>query len=427
MNKTLKEKHPYKIWYNEKQNRWYTYVDDDSQTSGRRRIHRNRRDDLEKYLIVHYGIADEQAAQNYICKRRNEKSDRPVYTINSLWTEFEQYRSVMQKANTVKEDLKAYKRFYEGDPIADRNLEDIKPVELEMWLQTQVTTYKLNKHSYSKLKTPFSQLYVYANRRGYISNNPFNGIDIKRLGLVDEKRKTGREKAFMREEQPDIFRVAWNDFCMNPYPVPIGVLLAFQTGLRIGELAALKWEDVDFEQRLLHVCRYEENVVDFSENFREMSNYHHVVYEHDTKGSFGERYVDLTDDAIYLLNVLRDYYKDISVSSPWMFYNVKRNQKCFDRAFDLRIRKYCRLTGINEKSMHKIRSTFISNLRDAGMSYERIAEYVGHRDVSTTQKHYSYDLESAQRNREIMNSLSVLRSERVEGHQRASKIKTASA
>lgn len=405
VNKILKQIHPYKIWFNEKEDRWYTYIADDSALDGRKKIRRSRRVDLERFLLQHYHI----------------NAEDKVYTINSLWTEFEQYRSIMQKENTVKEDIKAYKRFYANDPIADRNIESIDVVDLESWLQKNIKKYKMNKHAYSKMVAPFSKLCQYAKRKKYISRNPFDDICVRELNLADEPKKTGKEKAFMKDEQPDIFKVAMEDFMAHPYPVPIGVLLTFQTGVRIGELVALKWEDVDFEAKTLRICRYEEDVVDFSEDFKSMSNYHYVIYEHDTKGEYGERVVDLTDDAIYLLELLREYYRENAIVTPWLFYSKREKDKCHDRAFDIRIKRYCRQAGIKEKSLHKVRSTFISNLRDAGMSYEKIAEYVGHKSVSTTQKHYSYDLESDKRNKEIMNSLSVLKKRDQKGPENITK------
>lgn len=48
----------------------------------------------------------------------------------------------------------------------------------------------------------------------------------------------------------------------------------------------------------------------------------------------------------------------------------------------------------NFKSMHKIRCTYISMLRDAGMSFEKIAEEVGHQSVLTTMNNYSFDVNS---------------------------------
>ena len=73
-------------------------------------------------------------------------------------------------------------------------------------------------------------------------------------------------------------------------------------------------------------------------------------------------------------------------------------------AIDLRIRKYCETAGISIKSMHKRRATFVSILRDAGMSFEKIAEIVGHKQIQTTMNNYSYDVSTDEENRKMLNS-----------------------
>lgn len=70
---------------------------------------------------------------------------------------------------------------------------------------------------------------------------------------------------------------------------------------------------------------------------------------------------------------------------------------------DLRIRRYCRMIGINEKYLHKVRSTYISMLRASEMSFEKIQKLVGHKSVLTTVKHYLYDVEEDIENRKILN------------------------
>ena len=126
-----------------------------------------------------------------------------------------------------------------------------------------------------------------------------------------------------------------------------------------------------------------------------------MIVECDTKGEFGERLVDLTNDAIYILQLLYDFYKSENMDSEWLFINKKG--RIHNRAMDLRIRRYCRMIGINEKSLHKVHSTYISMLRASGMSFEKIQELVGHKSVLTTVKHYLYDVEEDIENRKILN------------------------
>ena len=199
----------------------------------------------------------------------------------------------------------------------------------------------------------------------------------------------------------DINKIAFDDFTKRPNCVPLAILLTFQTGLRIGEIVALKWEDIDFESKTLRVCRFERVQQDFSEDYKTLTNSKHIIVECNTKGSFGERFVDLTEDAIYILHTLEEYYKSEKMESEWLFVN--KNGRIHNRAMDLRIRKYCRQIGIKEKSLHKIRSTYVSMLRAAGMSFEKIREEVGHKSVLTTANHYLYDTEEDEENRRILN------------------------
>ena len=150
------------------------------------------------------------------------------------------------------------------------------------------------------------------------------------------------------------------------------------------------------------MCRFERVQQEYTDDFQTLTDCQHVVIDFDTKGEYGERIVDLTDDALYILQLLREYYESEHLVSDWLFVNKKG--RIHNRAMDLRIRRYCRLAGMDiEKSLHKVRSTYISMLRDAGMSFEKIAEEVGHKSVITTMKHYSYDTLEDAENKRILN------------------------
>lgn len=187
----------------------------------------------------------------------------------------------------------------------------------------------------------------------------------------------------------------------KPYCVPLAVLFTFQTGLRISEVVALKWQDINFVDKTIRIARFERVQQEYTDDFEVLTKCQHIIIDSDTKGEFGERIVDLTDDALYILELLKEYYEAENLVSEWLFVN--KNGRIHNRAMDLRIRRYCRLTGINEKSLHKIRSTYISLLRDAGVSFEKIAEEVGHKSVLTTMLNYSFDTQSDAENKRLIN------------------------
>jgi len=153
-------------------------------------------------------------------------------------------------------------------------------------------------------------------------------------------------------------------------------------------------------QKKLLVCRYEEDVVEFDDDFTGFGKYHYIVYDSDTKGSFGSREVFLTEDAIYILDLLRSYYESNKIESEWLFYSKREKDKIHDRALDIRIEQYCKQIGIPKKSIHKIRATYVSLLRDAGLTFEAIATQVGHKSTRTTENNYSFDLKAEKENQD---------------------------
>lgn len=386
MNKILKQVHPYEIYFSEYENRWCTYIKDDSQLSGRKRIARKQKGALEKYLLEHY---------------RTQLNTVKTYTFESLYVEFMQYKDATTSINNVKEYVKAYNRFYKNDAIIKEDLTKIAVPTLRMWLEKNIREHKLNYKSYEKMAVVFNQLYKYAVQMEYIDKNPFDKIDVRSLGLFNTSKKNKRKRVFLKSETKDIYKVAFEDFANKPYCVPLAVLFTFQTGLRISEVVALKKSDIDLESRTLRICRFERSFQNVSDDYETLTNCEKVIIECDTKGDFGERIVDLSDDAMYILQLLYDYYESENIHSEWLFVNKKGH--IHNRAMDLRIKKYCRLIGIEEKSLHKVRSTYISMLRASGMSFEKIQELVGHKSVLTTIEHYLYDTEEDIENRRILN------------------------
>lgn len=387
MNKLLQQIHPYSVFYSESDNRWHTTIADPTKVSGRKPIARKKKGDLEKFLLEHYHL---------------QLNTETVYTFDNLYVEFMKYKEATQSKSTVDAYIKAYKRFYADDHIIMADISKIAVPILKMWLQQVIDKYKLDYKAYSKFSVVFNQLYKYAVQMGYIEYNPFDGIIVRDLGLYNSTKKKGKHKVFSRKETTDINEIAFDDFARKPYCVPLAVLFTFQTGLRIGEVVALKWSDIDYEEKTIKVCRFERVQQNYTDDFKTLTDCQHIIVDFDTKGDYGERIVDLTDDALYILQLLHDYYESENIVSDWLFCN--HHGRIHNRAMDLRIRRYCRLAGMDiEKSLHKVRSTYISMLRDAGMSFEKIAEEVGHKSVTTTMKHYSFDTLADEENKRILN------------------------
>mgnify|MGYP004493296801 FL=1 len=173
--------------------------------------------------------------------------------------------------------------------------------------------------------------------------------------------------------------MAWNDFhnhVKTTYPLsPLALLFQLQTGIRIGELCALKYEDLETPDSI-HIQRMVRR--DTKE-----------VVDH-TKTDCGDRQVLLTSFAKYLIQTAREYQQALHVQSDYIF--SVNNQPLTERCIASLYTKYTKHTdsGIHKPS-HTARRTFISSLLDAQMSINSVRQYAGHSDERTTLQNYVFD------------------------------------
>lgn len=148
------------------------------------------------------------------------------------------------------------------------------------------------------------------------------------------------------------------------------ILLAVRTGLRFGELIALKWEDIDFKVNTLTVRR---NIV------------------HSIEGSPKNnrtRTVPLTQSVIEMLN---QKAKD----NEYIFHNDEGKPLHYTYCRK-KLHRFCKLAGIRTINWHTLRHTFASHLAAKGVSVFAIKELLGHSDIKMTMRYAHPDLPQLQ-------------------------------
>ena len=170
-------------------------------------------------------------------------------------------------------------------------------------------------------------------------------------------------------------------------------LTALHTGLREGELKALKWDDdVDFENRRIHVSR----------------NYSHGQMN-PPKTRRGKRSVDMSDFLSSELQLwkreLKKYWlaKGHNEIPEWTFPNRKGNMTDTHNLKNRQYRKVIEKAGLRHIPFHCLRDTFATLLLMANTHLSYISEQLGHRDPRVTVDHYAKWLPGS--NREAMNTL----------------------
>ena len=161
------------------------------------------------------------------------------------------------------------------------------------------------------------------------------------------------------------------------------LLVNFYLGLRVGELAALEWTDLDTEKRILYVSKSEVKKYDRLPDGTRRK----MVYEiSGTKTENGTRRVPVCDQAAELFTLLAAHHRKMGYQSARMLYDGA--DVIGIRSLDGTLRRLCRLVEIPAFGTHMIRKTVATKMHYSGMPTRMIADMLGHADISTTEKCY---------------------------------------
>lgn len=165
-------------------------------------------------------------------------------------------------------------------------------------------------------------------------------------------------------------------------PEDIGILICLYTGLRIGELCALKWENVNFETAMITVrgtqVRTEKGVEILS-----------------PKSKTSQREIPIPH---FLL-------KKISTIPKQCDFVVSKNSKPYDvRTYRRHFKTVLKNAGLPDIKFHSLRHMFATRALEVGMDYKTLSEILGHSSVAITLDLYAHSL--AEYKKRQMNKLS---------------------
>lgn len=366
----LEEIHPYRIYENKNvPGQWATHLPDPDRKDGRRLIRRNSYERLCQAIIEYYiddlsiNMTLDALFDDWILFRRDETSAKPgsIRKFASLW------RTHCREVTL------------DGKPLSEWKVTDITPKELYRFFRKLTKDRTYSRQMVSDIRCVLSGMFLYAVERDIIQMNPVRDVDLKRLSYkpVEEKR----DDVFTTDE---VQKLLVHLETIHDDPYALAIRLDFNLFARVGEIAALRWENVDPEERKLYICHqitYEPELNDdltFTEKKMTTENY--------LKGctSQGYRMEYLTDDAIDILRQAK------AINPDGEFVFMPFGKPILTTTFNKRLRKYCEAAGIPYRSSHKIRFYAASTAYD-GNNLVSVSRMMGHSQTSTT-LHYLRDV-----------------------------------
>lgn len=368
----LLKKHQYKIWQG-KDGKWYTYLPDDSKKEGRRLVKRTEEKSLEDVVVSYW-------------KQLGE-----VHTLKSTFYEWagEKLRYGEIEKNTYDRYETDFNRFFKNG-FENTNIKNITEDSLEDFIKSTINRKQLTSKAYSGMRTLIIGIFKYAKKHKYsdISIHTFFGDLNLSKKIFAKKVKCAEKEVFTEEEIKSIVKY------INGKELRIrelGILLAIYTGMRPGELSALKPSDIRRNDRTIHVQRSEVKYKD--DNCKTV-----ISVKNFPKSDAGDRYLLLNDKAYDTIRkILR-----LNPFGEYLFQDEKTHKRITENGFNHKLSRICIAVNIPVRTMHKLRKTYGTTLIDHGVDDSIITAQMGHADIKTTRQYYYY---SNQSNDEKLNQL----------------------
>lgn len=251
--------------------------------------------------------------------------------------------------------------------IGDKDVDDLTPIVLQSFVTELLC--RGNEKTGGGLS---------ANTVNVIISVIRNSLRTARLiGITGEYTANGIKRPKRNERVIDCFTLAEQKKIESAVTTGkkqkmFGVVLCLYTGLRVGELIALRWQDVDLKKGLITVSRSCHDAIGG------------IVFD-DPKTATSRREIPIPRQLIKnLKNIKKSGDSDFVVSANGNVVSVRSYQ----RSFELMLKKL----NIRHRGFHSLRHTFATRALECGMDVRTLSEILGHRNPTVTLNRYAHSL-----------------------------------
>lgn len=278
-------------------------------------------------------------------------------------------------------------RLYLNPKFGKTAIPDISRNEVQQFSRDMLLTGGTAKTGLAP-KTVNSVISILKNILEYASKERgLQVADIKDVSVREQKKPM---QVFSRTEQSLLSR----HLCDNPSPCNIGILLCLYTGMRIGEVCALKWGDIILDEQYLFVHQTMQRIQLEGEDGKKTR-----VVIGPPKSECSIRKIPIPAEMLQLLIPVKRQNEAFLLTGMVHSYIEPR---CMENQFKTVIDE----CGVSDLNFHVLRHTFATRCIELDFDIKSLSEILGHANVNITLNRYvhpSMDLKQAN-----MNRLSVL-------------------
>ena len=148
-----------------------------------------------------------------------------------------------------------------------------------------------------------------------------------------------------------------------------GIIIVLYTGLRIGELLSLKWEDINFKEKYMIITRT------VTDGYDEYGKHTHI---------FSSPKSECSNRKIYIPDKILEFLKELKRKSNSFYVISKSKEPKFIRCYQDSYKRLLSKIGIKYKNFHALRHTFATRAIERGIDYKTLSNILGHKSVNIT-------------------------------------------
>lgn len=160
----------------------------------------------------------------------------------------------------------------------------------------------------------------------------------------------------------------------NPNSTTLGIALSMSTGIRIGELCALQWEDINIEKRILTIRKTIQRIHCTSGDTKTKL----IITE--PKSESSKRTIPIPECVVNLLKIFKGKSKEYLISGE--------EKPVEPRTMQYRFAKILKNVKVPSIHFHALRHMFASNRVKLGFDIKSLSEILGHSSVEITLNRY---------------------------------------
>lgn len=180
----------------------------------------------------------------------------------------------------------------------------------------------------------------------------------------------------------------------EPNPYNIGILLCLFTGLRVGEICALRWEDISFTEQVIYVHQTLQRIQDNSQSTEKTR-----IVITTPKSACSIRTIPIPGALLNTLQVSK------AVSTGYVLTNSS-DKFVEPRTMQNRFKMALKKAAVDPANFHTLRHTFATRCIELGFDVKSLSEILGHASVNITMNRYVHPtLELKKENMQRLSSL----------------------